>query len=122
MTRSRMIHSRIAMLCGALLAASAITLAAPPAAAKSKTIKCPTIVRPVCAVDREGKRQTFNNSCEAIRARARVLAPGECPGAFCSFIFAPVCARVPGQKPQTFPNLCIAENANATLLHNGECK
>jgi hypothetical protein len=118
-----MTRPRIAILCGALLAASAITLAAPStASAKTKAIKCPTIVNPVCAVDREGKRQTFNNSCEATRARARILAPGECPGTICSFIFAPVCARVPGEKPKTFPNLCIAENANATLLHKGECK
>lgn len=118
-----MTRSYVTILCGTLLAALAITLAAPStASAKAKAIKCPTIVNPVCAVDREGKRQTFNNSCEATRAHARILAPGECPGAFCSFIFAPVCARVPGHKPQTFSNLCIAENANATLLHNGECK
>ena len=118
-----MTRSRIAILCGALLAAFAFTLAAPStASAKAKAIKCPTIVNPVCAVDREGKRQTFNNSCEATRAHARILAPGECPGPVCFFIFDPVCARIPGHKPQTFSNLCVAENANATLLHKGECK
>src|SRR5258708_3223234 len=113
----------VSILCGALLAALAITFAVPStASAKVAAPKiCPTIVDPVCAVDREGKPQTFNNSCEATRARGRILHKGQCFGPICAF-FREVCARVPGHRPKTFASECLAERAKATVLHDGPCK
>jgi hypothetical protein len=121
-----MTRSRIAILCGALVATLAMTgafmtalLAPSPASAAIKI--CPAIFEPVCAVKRDGTRETFGNACLAKRDHARILHTGRCFGPICAF-FGEVCARVPGHRPQTFSSACTAEQANATVLHNGPCK
>jgi hypothetical protein len=116
-----MTRPRIAILCGTLLAALALTFAAASTATVAAPKICPTIFEPVCAVDREGKPQTFNNACEATRARGRILHTGKCFGQICA-LFRQVCARVPGHRPRTFASECLAEQAEPTVLHDGPCK
>lgn len=83
---------------------------------------CPFIVAPVCALKRDGTRETFSNACFARRAHARVLHAGDCFGPICFFIYDPVCARDPRGFPRTYSNLCVSENANAVFLRKGTCK
>ncbi len=83
---------------------------------------CPLVVAPVCALNRDGTRSNYTNSCFARRAHARVLHAGDCFGPICFFIFDPVCARDPQGHRRTYPSLCAAENADAVLLHKGACK
>ena len=83
---------------------------------------CPLYVLKVCALKRDGTRETFSNACFARRAHARVLHAGDCNGRICSFIFDPVCARDPQGFRRTYSNLCIAENADAVFLRKGACK
>ena len=83
---------------------------------------CPLVVLPVCALKKDGTRETFANACFARRAHARVLHAGDCNGRICSFIYDPVCARDPQGFRRTYSNLCIAENADAVFLRKGACK
>jgi len=98
--------------------ALAFTSAAAPAQAKM----CPHLVSPVCALTKDAKRATFNNSCEA--DGAKVLHSGACEGGdVCSTIYAPVCATDPATaKEKTYSSSCVAEHENAAYVHDGECK
>ncbi|HEY0106000.1 MAG TPA: Kazal-type serine protease inhibitor [Rhizomicrobium sp.] len=58
------------------LAAALLFAAADGAAARPRF--CSKIYKPVCAVTRDGHRQTFGNRCEAERAHARILYNGRC--------------------------------------------
>jgi hypothetical protein len=94
-----------------------------PSTPAEAAAKCPRILLPVCAVNKDGTRTTYNNSCLARVAHARILHRGECQGFVCGFIFLPVCALDPEtRRPKTYPNACVAENANAQLIHNGACR
>jgi hypothetical protein len=107
-------NASIALIATALLASSA---------AQAQPKMCPHLVNPVCAL-KGAERSTFNNSCEADVAGARVLHDGACmSGDVCSRIYKPVCALDPatGQE-KTFSNLCVSEHANAAVKHDGECK
>jgi hypothetical protein len=39
---------------------------------------CPANYQPVCAVAKDGRKQTYTNSCEAQKAGAIVFTPGRC--------------------------------------------
>ena len=108
----------MALVIGAFLT----TLSAAPTDAAAKLV-CPRIYLPVCALKRDGTRDTFPNACEARRARAKILHPGKCEGGpICPFIYLPVCAIDPATgKPRTYPNLCVAESDNARWIRNGDC-
>jgi hypothetical protein len=83
---------------------------------------CPKNILPVCALNSDGTRATFNNSCEAERAGATVLHDGRCHGTMCSMIVKPVCATDPKTgKERTYGNLCFAEHANAKYVRAGRC-
>ena len=96
-----------------------------PSTPAQAAAKCPRIMLPVCAF-KDGAKATYNNSCLARQAHARILHRGECEGGqgpICTFIFLPVCGLDPQtRKPKTYPNLCVAENAGARLIHKGECR
>ena len=47
-------------------------------AVKGKGKTCSTDYVPVCAVKRDGTRETFSNACNAGLARARILHAGSC--------------------------------------------
>jgi hypothetical protein len=83
---------------------------------------CPLVVLPVCALKKDGMRETFTNACFARQAHARVLHAGDCFGPICSFIYDPVCARDPQGFRRTYSNLCVSEGANAVFLRKGACK
>jgi hypothetical protein len=42
---------------------------------------CPTHIDQVCATAKNGSRQTYNNQCEAIKAGAMAISPGDCKSA-----------------------------------------
>jgi hypothetical protein len=105
----------------ALLGALAVSTFTGQQPAVAKGI-CPLVVLPVCALKRDGTRETFSNACFARLAHARVLHAGDCFGQFCFFIFEPVCARDPQGFRRTYPNLCASEKADAVFLRKGECK
>jgi hypothetical protein len=92
-------------------------------AAHAELKMCPHLVAPVCAL-KDAKRSTFNNSCEADVAGARVLHDGACEGGdMCSMIYKPVCGVDPASgRQKTYSNTCVSENANAKIAHDGECK
>jgi len=85
---------------------------------------CPHLVSPVCALTKDAKRSTFNNSCEADASSAKVLHDGACEGGdVCSMIYTPVCATDPATgKEKTYSSSCVAEHANAAYTHQGACK
>ena len=85
---------------------------------------CPHLVSPVCALAKDAKRSTFNNSCEADASGAKVLHDGACEGGdVCSMIYTPVCATDPATgKEKTYSSSCVAEHGNAAHVHDGECK
>lgn len=60
------------------LAGIALVIGPPAAAMPRERIMCPMIYQPVCAITRLGRHQTFSNSCEAHRDRARIVHEGEC--------------------------------------------
>jgi hypothetical protein len=102
----------------------ALTLSGTSTAAFAEPKMCPHLVNPVCALTKAAKRSTFNNSCEAEGAGAKVLHNGACEGGdVCTTIYAPVCATDPDTaKEKTYSSACVAEHENAAFVHNGECK
>ena len=102
----------------------ALTLSGLSTATFAEPKMCPHLVSPVCALAKGAKRSTFNNSCEAETAGAKVLHDGACEGGdVCSMIYTPVCATDPATgKEKTYSSSCVAEHANAVHVHDGECK
>ena len=83
---------------------------------------CPQVYLPVCAVKKDGTRQTYTNAACARVDRARVLHKDPCYGPICIFLFDPTCARDPRTgRPKIYPSACAAENANATVLNPNAC-
>lgn len=87
---------------------------------------CPALHAPVCAVDGTGMRKTYDNSCRAKVAGARLLHVGDCQvpgnGDICGMIYMPVCAVDPKtNQKRTYTNNCGAEVANATFVSDGKC-
>jgi hypothetical protein len=91
--------------------------------ARAQASICTTDVIPVCAVKKDGSRQTYSNACWAKLDHARVLHPGMCLGPICIFNLNPVCAIDPVKGyPRTYPSLCAAETANARWVRDGTCR
>ena len=40
---------------------------------------CPPVAAPVCALAKNGMKQSYWNECQAVRDGAQVLRTGECP-------------------------------------------
>ena len=118
---ARLFSLRITGIASALMLAFAM-LAFAPANEASAQRGCTREYRPVCALKRDGTRDTFANACVARNARARVLHDNPCArGPMCAFIYDPVCARDPRGIRRTYGNLCMAENDNAVVLRKGRC-
>ena len=102
----------------------ALTLCGTSTAVFAQPKMCPHLVSPVCALSKDAKRSTFNNSCEAEGAGAKVLHNGACEGGdVCTTIYAPVCATDPATaKEKTYSSSCVAEHENAVHVHDGACK
>lgn len=102
----------------------ALTISGSPTVAFAQPKMCPHLVSPVCALTKDAKRSTFNNSCEADASSARVLHDGACEGGdVCSMIYTPVCATDPATgREKTYSSSCVAEHADAAYTHDGACK
>ena len=92
-------------------------------AASANPVLCIKTVKPVCALTKDGKRASYNNECEAIKAGGSILHDGRCEVAtFCMDVVLPVCAiDLKTKKEKSYSNACFAEMANAKFVHPGPC-
>ena len=84
---------------------------------------CSQVNIPVCAIKKDGSRQTYTNaSCAGIDG-AKVLHKDACHWFACVPWRTPVCALDPvTRKPTKYASACSAEYYNATLLSERACK
>jgi hypothetical protein len=84
---------------------------------------CSQVNIPVCAIKKDGSRQTYTNaSCAGIDG-ARVLHKEACHWFACIPWKTPVCALDPlTKKPARYASACSAEYYNAVLLGDRACR
>ena len=108
----------------ALLFAAAVALAATTLGIHRADAAraCSQLNAPVCAVKKDGSKQTFTNaSCAAVEG-ARVLHKDSCRWVAC-VPGRSVCAIDPTtRKPATYNSLCTAEYDLATVISEGKCR
>lgn len=107
----------------ALLFAAAVLLGVATAGIhRADAAVCSALNAPVCALKKDGSKQTFTNAGCAATEGARVLHKNGCSWVAC-VPWHPVCAMDPAtKKPATYSSLCSAEFYHATLLSDGKCK
>ncbi len=107
----------------ALLFAAAVSLGVATAGIqRADAAACSALNAPVCALKKDGSKQTFTNAGCAAAEGARVLHKDSCRYVTC-VPWHPVCATDPTtRKPTTYSSLCSAEYYHATLLSEGKCK
>lgn len=107
----------------ALLLAAAISLASTAFAIERADAAraCSQINAPVCALKKDGSKQTFTNaSCAAIEG-AKVLHKDACAW-FACVPGRTVCAIDPAtRKPSTYNSMCTAEYYNAVIVSERMC-
>ena len=83
---------------------------------------CNDVYLPVCAVKKDGTRQTYTNAGCAKVDHAKVLHKDACYGPICALWWDPTCARDPHTgKAKTYSSPCAAENDNAPILALHAC-
>ena len=83
---------------------------------------CSQVSAPVCALKKDGSKQTFTNAGCAAAEGARVLHKDACRYVTC-VPWRSVCALDPAtKKPTTYSSVCSAEYYHATVLSEGACK
>jgi hypothetical protein len=83
---------------------------------------CSQVSAPVCALKKDGSKQTFTNASCAAAEGARVLHKDSCRWVTC-VPWKKVCALDPTtRKPTTYSSVCSAEYYHATVLSDGACK
>ena len=110
----------------ALLFAAAIWLgSAMPGVSRVEAVRvraCSQVSAPVCALKKDGSKQTFTNAGCAAAEGARVLHKDSCRWVTC-VPWKSVCAIDPTtKKPTTYSSVCSAEYYHATVLSDGACK
>jgi hypothetical protein len=87
-------------------------------------ISCPRLINWVCALNSSTQLETFQNSCEAIKAKAVVLHQGQCFPTFCSHLCIEhgiVGRGALSGKVKLYDNLCWAEKDFAIFVKLGPC-
>ncbi|MBI3699425.1 MAG: hypothetical protein HY242_03130 [Afipia sp.] len=83
---------------------------------------CSKLNVPVCALKKDGSKQTFTNAgCAAIEG-AKVLHKDSCSWFACVPYAKPVCGLDPTtRKPTKYASACSAEYYNAVVLSDRAC-
>ncbi|KAG0291862.1 hypothetical protein BGZ97_005767, partial [Linnemannia gamsii] len=101
---------------------------------------CLMVEDPVCAISKDGKNKTFNNSCLLDLHNCQnpgdtftLVSNGACPATpvctdACTAVYQPVCAKLPSGETKTFGNNCELGAFNCknpkdafTFVSEGEC-
>jgi len=84
---------------------------------------CSKINAPVCALKKDGSKQTFTNANCAAAEGAKVLHKDSCNWFACVPYAKPVCGLDPTtRKPVKYASACSAEYYNAVIVGERMCK
>lgn len=115
-------HKALAIAAGVLLAGSVFASSMFDANEAQAAGACSQINAPVCALKKDGGKQTFTNASCAAAEGAKVLHKDSCRWVTC-VPWKPVCAIDPTtKKPATYNSMCSAEFYHAVLVSEGKCK